>query len=160
MGEMEVVRGKIREVKSRIVATIEEKKKISAMIEAARAQKKATDEKLKAAKQSVGRFKTNDEIDSEVERIEETMMHNTFTIKEEKDMILQIKTLRASKEQVASLESLERGLSSAAPSQIGDLFELRKAKDETINTLKEEQEALGNQFEKLKEKRDKERAAN
>jgi len=137
--EMEVVRGKIREVKSRIVATIEEKKKISAMIEAARAQKKATDEKLKAAKQSVGRFKTNDDIDSEVERIEEMMMHNTFTIKEEKAMILQIKELRASKEQVASLEKLERGLTTtaAAPSQIPELIEMRKAKDEIINTLKE-----------------------
>jgi len=160
--EMEVVRGKIREVKSRIVATIEEKKKISAMIEAARAQKKATDEKLKAAKQSVGRFKTNDDIDSEVERIEEMMMHNTFTIKEEKAMILQIKELRASKEQVASLEKLERGMTTAtaSPSQIPELIEMRKAKDEIINTLKEEQDVIGKKLEILKAKREKEMANN
>ena len=50
---METVRNKLRDIKSSIVGTIEEKKLINAQIEAIRNAKRAMEDQVKAARASV-----------------------------------------------------------------------------------------------------------
>lgn len=163
-GELESVRTELRGIKAQIIGHIEEKKKMSSMIEAARAAKKAADEKLKAAKSSVGNFRSNDDIDTECERIEAYMQHNSLTLKEEKAMMLQIKELRASKESVANLEKMvsdhEKNTAVVGYSQIGEIIEMRKAKDVLIDALKEQETVAVEKLDALKAKREKEQSEN
>jgi len=58
-GEMELVRSKLRDIKSSIVASIEEKKKINAEIEAVRSVKRTMDDQVKAARMSVSAASLN-----------------------------------------------------------------------------------------------------
>jgi len=159
-GEMEVVRNKLREIKSKIVATIDEKKMINADIEAVRDQKRGIEERVRSAKSAVGNFKTNAQIDEEIARIDYDMQHQSWSIKEEKQMILRKKELEASRSNVKLLETLEQEEQNAKASHMPELYEARKARDVIIDALKVEEAEQAAIMEKLKEKRSEEIASN
>merc|ERR1719440_2144555 len=79
-------------------------------------------------------------------------------------MMLQIKELRASKESVANLEKMvsdhEKNTAVVGYSQIGEIIEMRKAKDVLIDALKEQETVAVEKLDALKAKREKEQSEN
>jgi archaellum component FlaC len=159
-GEMERARAVIRDIKSRLVATIEEKKKITATIEQLRSSERAVKEQLKAAQSSVGSLKTNEAIDDEITRIQDQLHHQTNTLKEEKAMMIRIKELEACRSSVKQLETLQATAKTTQVTGVQELYDARRAKDEILDGLKEEETAAVAVLEDLRTKRDKEIASN
>lgn len=150
---MEACREKLREFKKQIVGVIEERKRISASIDEIRAKKNESDEAIKKQRAAIGRFSSNESIDEEIKRIEEHMAHNSLSVKQEKEFIVEIKALNKKRDEVKQLEVMEgkRG-GGGSKLSLPDLFEARKKVDEKLNGLRDQEKAAVDELNTLRDK--------
>jgi len=137
-------RDHVRELKKQIVGVIEERKQISASIDAMRVKTTAMNDQLKKARAQVGRYTSNEAIDEEIRRIEDYMAHNTIDIKTEKGYMVEIKELNKKRDEVRQLEVME---GKRAPGGQGmsltELFDARKKVDVRLDEWRaKEKEAV------------------
>merc|ERR1712194_27085 len=148
--EREMVHTPLLEVKARLTVLFDQRRELNQALESAKVHRNAFEDKVKAIKSKVGRFQSHDAIEDEIRGCDEKMMHSTLTLREEKDMLQYMKTLRNTREDVDQLTQMESQRTGAQSAQ--GIYEQRKLLDAQIDDLKAEEKTLVAELTALREK--------
>lgn len=125
-------------------------------IDSSQAQARDQREKLNKEKSKL-KFKSVEDIDKEISRIENRMMHESFTVAQERKMIAEISALKATKPQIAKVQALEVNKGDKK-SDSGDVKEKISFLNQHLNDARDAKRSQMGELKKLNDKRAQERS--
>jgi len=146
------IRGKLDDLSAQIDKLEKERGSMQTSIDAKQQAGREARQELNSMKKKLG-YESEEAIDQKIKEIEYQMMTESLTLKKEKEMLVQISQLKASKPDIKKYAAMESTIGVD-----GQVSNIRKAKDDIMSSLKDlrdrkrEQQAL---YSKLIETRQK-----